>query len=162
DVWQFALYSGCRNEEIQNIRVEDIKDDYLVCRNIKASNLKGFDVFRYVLLTDELLALVKKLSADLKSDDYLLVPNESNRRNVMNISSRAFSHYTKAISDEPLRFKDLRNTYTTEMIRNLGATMAEVLGDLHSDFATTKYHYLNKEEIFKANKGIRLFGTSEI
>ena len=113
---------------------------------------------RLVWLNEELLSLVNRLKKGLSPEDYLLAPDESNRENLMHVTSRAFSHYWKRISDRELRFHDLRNTYATEMIRTYGAQTAAILGDLHSDIAVTTQHYLNKEEILKSNRGNRLFG----
>ena len=76
---------------------------------------------------------------------------------MMNIVSRAFSHYWSKISERDLTFHDRRSTYATAMIKLFGPQMSEILGGLHSDSAVTIQHYLNKEEVMKKNVGKRLF-----
>ena len=158
DVWKFALYSGCRKTEIQEVRVKDVRQDHIICLNQKSSKKKKEEVFRLVWLNEELLSLVSSLKKGLSQDDFLLAPEEKNRENMMHIVSRAFSHYWSKISDRDLRFHDLRNIYVLEMIKRYGTEMADVLGGLHSDSAVTIRHYLNKEEVLKHNKRKKLFG----
>ncbi len=157
--WKFALFSGCRKGEIQEVRVQDIGEDHISCVDQKASKKKKDRVVRLIWLNEELQTLVNEIKQGLNPEDYLIAPQEENRNNMMHIVSRAFSHFWSKISERELTFHDLRNTYATEMIRNYGAATAEILGGLHSELSVTKQHYLNKEEILKSKRGSSLFGS---
>lgn len=160
DIWRFALFSGCRPEEIRNVK--DIKEDYILVKNYKVSRSKNEDVFRYVVLIKELHDLVKELieKNQLAEEDYLLADEETNRVNMMNVCSLAFSHYWKLISDERRIFYDLRNTYATRMIEKIGNRFEGVTG-LHSNIRTTSVNYLNTDKILSSIRRTQLFDANK-
>ncbi len=157
DVWRFAMYSGARNNEIAFIKVKDIETDYIRCRNNKVST-KEKEVFRLIYFTNELIELVDQLKKGLSNDDYLLAPDELNRRNMIDVASKAFTHYMNKISDEGFQLYDCRSTYSTELRKVFDSETAHLLGDLHARSTTTIQNYINKQELFKIHKGKKLFG----
>lgn len=158
DGWRLALYTGCRPEELRNIKVGDIFENHVAVQNLKVSRLKGSEVVRLIPISFELRGILEHLigSQGLKETDYILAPMESNRLQVSRILSSAFSHYWKQVSDRDVRFYDLRTTYATEMVSKFGAEFSGTLG-LHTDIATTLEHYVNNERVIEKMSNIQLF-----
>lgn len=159
DAWEYALYSGCRPEEIGNVKLEDVRDKHIVSKNLKASRATKREEIRFVPILAELHTLINRLVIDhnLQPNDYLIAPFEKNRTAMMRTVSNAFSHYWKQISDDSRIFYDLRNTYATAMLEIVGAEFKGRIG-LHADLATTIKNYQNEQKSLENMFGKSLFG----
>ncbi|WP_421762726.1 hypothetical protein [Ekhidna sp.] len=143
--WAFELYTGCRYEEIQTIKVKDIKEDHIATKDHKASRKKKEDVIRLIPMIDELRDLCARLSKGSSPDDYLIAPKETNRKNVTSKLSVGFTHYWAQVSDrKDVTFYSLKNSYATEMVKRFGDKV-----NLHLDFNTTMKNYVNELELIK-------------
>lgn len=55
DVWSFAMYSGCRPEEIVFVRLKNIKEKHIALMNYKVSRAKKIEVLRVIPISSELI-----------------------------------------------------------------------------------------------------------
>ena len=154
--WEFSLYSGCRRSEVANIKVADVKKDHLICRNEKVSNLKKREVIRIIPIPEELKKLLDKVLANRKPDQYLIAPDETNRKRVGNQLSKAFSHYWDQLGQDKRTMKDLRNTYSTAMLLAKEQKGFSNIG-LHENDSTTLRHYGNELELVRAVNGKKIY-----
>lgn len=153
DGWSFMLFTGCRYEELQQIKVKDIKEDFIKSKDHKASKLKRQEVIRFIPMITELKELCDNLVKGRSDNDFLIAPDEKNRSNVTRILSSAFTHYWKLVSNrDDVTFYSLKNSYSTQAIKKFGTT------NIHQDINTTMKNYVNDIEIVKNQSGINLYG----
>jgi integrase len=158
DIFTFALWSGCRPEEIHQAKVADIHTNHLKAINYKVSKAKGSgQVIRMVAMIAELRQLLDTIVErdQLKPSDYIIAPLETNRPNVTRVASDAFTHYISQITEEKYRFYDLRNTYSTIMYKTFGRKFGGKVG-VHSIWDTTVEHYVNDEELINEFNGVKV------
>lgn len=159
EAWELSLYSGCRPEELVNFKVSDIRSNHIVGVNFKVSRAKKDERVRMIPLFAELEEHISKIirKRDLKTNDFLIAPEESNRGAVMKVISNAFSHYWNQLYDTKRRFYDLRNTFATAAIPIVGKDFSGRIG-LHEKLATTIEHYQNEQKVLEELRGKKLFG----
>ena len=158
EAWRLYLYTGRRRGDLPHIKVSQVKEHYIHC--IESKTEKTGSNIKLIPMTTELRSLVEDLISrdNLTPDDYLLAPGETNRDQVRNISSDAFTHYWRQLNiDRHVTLNSLRNTYATFGRRMWGADFEGLIG-LHVSVKTTDANYVNKEEIAKEYSGAKMFG----
>ena len=156
DAWRLYLYTGRRRGDLPHIKVSQVKEHYIHC--IESKTEQSGSNIKLIPMTEELKSLVRELTKNLSPDDYLLAPHETNRNQVRNISSDAFTHYWRQLNiDRHVTLNSLRNTYATFGRRMWGSEFEGLIG-LHVSVKTTDANYVNKEEIAKTYSGEKMFG----
>lgn len=155
DILLFALMTACRRNEILNVRYKDVyfDDRYIhICNHDNFKTKSGKD--RYIPLSDELMAILKKYYYDSNNILYNLNPDD----NIFNHKSFSVTHYFKKICrklnlPESYHFHCLRHTSLSNM-SNAGASLMSIKDIAgHSDISTTqKYlHSISKDMLSAVN-----------
>lgn len=172
DAVEFGLLTGRRNEEIVQMKwnnIEDEKGDMLDIRAIdfKVSRQKGLEGNNlkpiYVPITDELKDLLFRMGYEKYkgSDKYILAPEETMKRETVNkFMSHAFPHYYKQLlTGRDLSFKCLRKTYISNLSGFLGIDNARLITK-HSGTQVMEEHYVDKKVIVHTARNFKMFGKS--
>lgn len=159
DGCKLGLETGCRREELVQMKFSDVIEYEDGTMNIRVENLKVNRIqnrshesekkYSYIPVTTSLRDLLEALGYDhfRRTDTYILAPEigKEQRRGMMDALSRGFGHYYNlAFPGETLTFKSLRKTYITNL--NLFMGNARAITGHSSDQVLTE-HYLDKEVI---------------
>lgn len=136
DIILFALYTGMRQGEICNIRLEDIHDNVIVLENSSSFTTKE-DEARIVSIADDIKYIPEKYKAN---NEYLF--EYMGRRVKENAVSHNFWRYVRRAGVNPkYNFHCLRKTFAT-MLLSAGVDLkiiSEMLG--HSSYRVTEEYY---------------------
>jgi integrase len=150
DIVQAALMTGCRFGELTRLVASDFKNHAVHVRRSKSGRE------RYVVLTDEGIALFDHLCAGKPSDHPLFVWTKSQQRDALRRALAA------AAITPPITFHGLRHTYASHAIMN-GVPLMVVAQNLgHADTRMVERHYghLAKSYVRDAIRaGAPTFGT---
>ena len=134
DYYTILTYSGLRSSEARLLKVEDIREDFIMIPNSKSGE------FRSVPIHENIKPIIKRLSKGKKKSDYLFINKDGKpytrfgfQKTLQYAKKRA--GITETIS--PHRF---RHSFATELLRK-GVdlkTVQELLG--HSTIATTEIY----------------------
>lgn len=138
----FALYSGCRLNEIINIQWSDIdlNNKTITIRN-KSNFLTKSRKFRTIPISDNILTILNQIllkKINVSPDDYVFTKENSKFPYDKSYISRKFKHYLrKAGLPEKFHFHCLRHTFATHFLKATHNIYyaKELLG--HSDIKTT-------------------------
>ena len=150
----FAIYTGCRINEILNIQRNDIDLDKKIITIRNKSNFKTKSGrIRQIPISEKLIVILKqfyegKILNINYGEDYLFT-NESDMKYNRNYVSMQFKKYLRmAELDEKYHFHCLRHTFITNLIKkgvNINYVM-EIAG--HSDISTTmNYIHIVTEDL---------------
>lgn len=153
NAFKLALQTGTRREELVSLKWSDIIELEQGIKVFKIQNLKvnriqtgqdqGVNI-RYIPITKGLEKLLIELGMKKNEgkEKYILdrEPNCSNQH-MMQLISRAFSHYIAKTTNRKIEFKDLRKTYITKLTMALGDEAKMYTG--HANNEVIKKHYLS-------------------
>lgn len=168
--YQIALETGARRENLVLLKTSDVIEDetgpvVLRIENIKVNNIMHLvteEEKRYipVPITENLKKLIADVYEKYKTtgeDQYLVAPEVTEGREsaMLDIISRAFSHYYKQLNTgKELTFGSLRKAYTTQMEIFTGGRAETVTG--HSNRKVLR-HYVVPEIVARAARGFSVF-----
>lgn len=168
DAFILGLITGCRNQEVANMKysdfIFDVEIPYLIARDIKGSKLRQKETTREIYLNQDMIDLLmhERHQALIDTDRYLIGEGEEvlSREYVGDFLGRAFTYYKEQAGiTKNVHFKNLRKTFATKKEIREGKNSASK--DLHRGGDTTKRHYLNDLAIAAAaEKNDRIFGES--
>lgn len=150
--WKLSLYTGLRREEWATLTFMDIVERngqrLIITDNKKVERITGKVCSpKVVPLSSELEQLIDELGYDRYrgSDRFLVHPERTETfKTIMDVSSKAFTHYYKTIFGEEgfKQMRCLRKTY----ISNTYNVVGDEVGDFtsQSDKNMIADHYLNK------------------
>jgi integrase len=162
---KLALETGCRREELIQMKFEDIieikgEKPYLRVENLKVNRINGLvdhkkKIYTPIPISHGLIELLKELGINEYQNTarYLLAPEKTEHRNaLMDYLTRAFTHFYKLINpNAELKFKNLRKTNLTyKKIFNSSNTT-------HSKGGVIEKHYEDKVAIARGLFGYQLF-----
>ncbi len=140
----FALYTGCRKEEMEEARVRDIhlSDNIIYLRNLKTES-DSENQFRLVQIHAELGPVLVSRIKDRKPDDYLFPEVRFHSHNWPHIQMRAAC---KTLGISYKRFHGLRHTFATYLLAG-GVDLRQAMAALgHKRMETTqRYTHLAKQ-----------------
>ncbi len=152
--FKLALQTGLRNDEIIRLRWSDLSS---IDMDKKAFEINDFKVNRkqfgteigrnkkIVPLTAGLMDLLNELDFEKNMGKEIPILDTNNYGNIQTIEkaiSRGFGHYIKLVTDKPLQFKNLRKTYISHLVMQLGDKAKLFTG--HSDDEVLMNHYISK------------------
>lgn len=169
EAYKLGLFTGRRREEIVRLRFSDIKTDkkgrilYIESSHLKVDRANNVNeearTFVRISATKSLVALLYELGYDeyKGKDIYILAPDEKmERKTMMDIISKSFSHYHKQLGCEKnLLFKNLRKTYMTAAYKKYGEK-ARILTD-SSSISVFEKNYTDFKVLLDANDGFDVF-----
>lgn len=144
-----SVFVGARPKEIVQMKWSDISQDYLVIQNSKMGGKN------YVYIHPDLAQVLASLQAKSNSEDeYILVPDFTNRNQLQSLCSKAFSHFLKlsGIKKEVTMY-NLRHTYVNALYNLIGEEGLSV----HHKKETAVRHYLSKRKKHDLQEGKKLF-----
>lgn len=174
EVFLLALFIGRRREGLVTMKFKEITEDefgkpkYITTNDIKFN--KRYRLFHendkkkiIIPISLELEELLYSLGYEENkgTDKYIIATNSKEQRDtIMNLVSKAFSHYWKQFSiEEGVNFKALRKTYINEMPVRFG-DRAKIITNGGSNDVINK-HYADVMRIVRELKGKRLYEDSE-
>lgn len=152
--FKLAVQTGLRNDEIIQLKWSDLAN---IDNEKKAFQINDFKVNRkqfgteigankkIVPLTAGLKDLLNELGFEENVGKDIPILETNNYGNISTIEkaiSRGFSHYIKFVTDKPLQFKNLRKTYISHLVMQLGDKAKLFTG--HSDDEVLMNHYISK------------------
>lgn len=149
------LLTGERRDGIFYLKWEHQEGNYLKIPNYKINRkekIREIKEYRDLLITPDLADLLLKIGG---SEGYILCPERTNRDQVKNECSRAFTHFWKVAGHkEKRKLSHLRKTYVTRM--------RVILGDLAKTLKINKEdtqidYYISQKEVQKKIEGKRIF-----
>jgi integrase len=170
DAVEFGLLTGRRNEEIVQMKWNNIHEDergnllYIQAIDFKVSRQKGLEGNNqkpiYVPITDELKDLLFRMGYEIykESDKYILAPEESMQRDTISkFMTHSFPHYYKLLgTDRNLSYKCLRKTYISRLSAFMGIDNARLITK-HSGTQVMEEHYVDKKIIGHTAKNFKMF-----
>ena len=174
EVILLALFTGRRREGLVTMKFKEITQDefgkpkYITTNDIKFN--KRYRLFHendkkkiIIPVSLELEELLYSLGYEENkgTDKYIIATNSKEQRDtIMNLVSKAFSHYWKQFSkEEHVNFKALRKTYINEMLARFG-DRAKIITHGGSNDVINK-HYADVMRIVRELKGKRLYEDPE-
>jgi integrase len=152
--FKLAIETGLRNDEIIRLKWSDLST---IDKDKKAFQINDFKVNRkqygkeegknkkIVPLTAGLMDLLNELGfEENKGKEFTILDtkNYGSDSTIEKAISRAFGHYIKLVTDKPLQFKNLRKTYISHLVMQLGDKAKLFTG--HSDDEVLMNHYISK------------------
>lgn len=152
--FRLAIESGLRNDEIILLKWSDLST---IDKDKKAFQINDFKVNRkqfgteegknkkIVPLTAGLIDLLNELGFEENIGKDVPILDTNNYGSISTIEkaiSRGFGHYIKQVTDKPLQFKNLRKTYISHLVMQLGDKAKLFTG--HSDDEVLMNHYISK------------------
>lgn len=152
DAIKLKAFTGRRNEEIfimkwSNIIYENGLPIYMISPNIKINRLRNnlspedFEI-TYIPIIKELEIFLQEKGMKQNSDEYIIAPNEVNRKTITEHASKAFTFFFKKLSRSyHLEMGSLRSTYITSQdiySRRQGQKIQQ-----HTNSRITEKHYIN-------------------
>jgi integrase len=153
-----SLLTGERLDGVVLLKWSHIEGNFFKIPNFKVNRIQKVDsYYSYTPITTDLAELL--LSFDTSDQEgYIVVPEHTNRETLKRFISRAFTHYwTLTGLKRKVTFKNLRKTYETRLTAAIGNKAMFVK---HTDDKTAIKHYLDKMELLKSTKDVRLYDTS--
>ncbi|WP_396197142.1 tyrosine-type recombinase/integrase [Flavobacterium sp.] len=169
DGFKLFLFSGCRREEVVDLRWSDIYHSgetyFFMINNKKVernNNISG-EFYKYIPINSDLFDLLMELGYDEKktSNDFILCPNRyESTLTIMNTLSKSFTFYkNKAGIQKNISLKNLRKTYLSWVNQVMGSE-TRILSS-HSTDKVLIEHYLDPTILSAIQKGtlnIKVFG----
>jgi integrase len=159
-----AAETGLRREELSELRFCDIIEEgaqkpYLKVKNIKVNRIKDLEdpeewEYLPIPISSGSIELLKKLGIEEHkgSSRYILAPEKKNRNAIMDILTRAFTHFYKLVNPNGnLNFKNLRKTNLTYK------RVMDRYNTTHSNDRVLKEHYEDRVIIARNLFGYKLF-----
>lgn len=157
DAFQLGLYTGGRREEFMKAKWNNIKIDEegemaeLTLKDFKVSRSRGIyndqkAINKPISINPELKELLLSLGFNEKrgKDEYILEPNEINRKRLVTQLSAGFNHFYSSLkTGRPGKCKHLRKTYITSAIKTYGVNGVALSGNT---LAIAWDHYNSKIE----------------
>lgn len=168
DIATYGIFSGRRLTELCFSKWSDVKSidgspAYIEFIDRKATSRKNSPDAKPKIITVPLIPQLKDflINAGMESkigkDEFIIAPNEINRKGMTGIVSAAFSHYYKQIDNEKhLTFHCLRRTYLTQLTKVAGPELSRLYGG-HQQFSTMQNHYLNPKELLPKVNDLKIF-----
>lgn len=169
DGFKLFLFSGCRREEVVDLRWSDIyhsDETYFFMINNKKvernNNISG-EFYKYIPINSDLFDLLMELGYEEKktSNDFILCPDRyESTLTIMNTLSKSFTFYkNKAGIQKNISLKNLRKTYLSWVNQVMGSE-TRILSS-HSTDKVLQEHYLDPTILSAIQKGtlnIKVFG----
>ena len=165
--FKLAIETGLRNDEIIRLKWSDLST---IEKEKKAFQINDFKVNRkqfgteigvnkkIVPLTAGLKDILNELGFEKNIGKDIPILETNNYGNISTIEkaiSRGFSHYIKFVTDKPLQFKNLRKTYISHLVMQLGDKAKLFTG--HSDDEVLMKHYISRAWIAGGLSDFRVF-----
>jgi integrase len=169
DGFKLFLFSGCRREEVVDLRWSDIYHSgetyFFMINNKKVernNNISG-EFYKYIPINSDLFDLLMELGYEEKktSNDFILCPDRyESTLTIMNTLSKSFTFYKdKAGIQKNISLKNLRKTYLSWVNQVMGSE-TRILSS-HSTDKVLQEHYLDPTILSTIQKGtlnIKVFG----
>jgi integrase len=166
DAFILGLITGCRNQEIANMKYSDYKFNdqtpHLIAKDIKGSKLRQKETVRKININEDMMDFLKtdRHRNLLDADQYIIAGDDDikSRKYLAGFFGKAFTYYREQAGiTKKVFFKTLRKTYATLCAIRDGKESASQ--DIHRGSSTTQKHYFNDLVIQAAvQKKGRLFG----
>ncbi len=146
-----SVFVGARTEEIANLRWSNVQDNYIAFLNQKVNRGgKTKKVVReYIYIHSQLAQLLASMD-QTDPEDYILVPEWENRKQLQTFVSKAFSHFIKVAGiDKEVTLYNLRHTFINTVYAVVGE---KFLGTLNKKETAIK-HYLSKKKKIESPTG---------
>lgn len=157
-VFVLSLLIGERLDGVVLLRWTHIEGNFFKIPNFKVNRIQKVDkYYSYTPITTDLAELL--LQFDMTDQEgYIVEPGVANRATLKKFITKAFTHFWRLTGlKRKVSFKTLRKTYETRLTAAIGEKAMFVK---HTDDKTAIKHYLDKMELLKATKDIRLYDTS--
>ena len=159
--YRLALSTGGRPDGLTGLKYEDITPDFVRLHNTKVENKKNIDIIQLIIRTQEFNEVFEELCSfyNLRNGDYVLEPEETNRKKLSNHASKAWTHYWRQGN---FHYKatcyELKDTHITLMLGKIPPELYQGMYGAHKELKTSIENYA-KEEILVGNyKGVSLLG----
>ena len=174
NAFKLFLFTGCRREEVVDLKWSDIwvtengskffmVDNLKVNRSLKQNN----SAKKHIPVNKDLEDLLNEMGWTEKkeSQDYIIFPDRNVQSiTIMNDLSKAFTHYKKGAGIEKnISLKSLRKTYITWVNRVMEGETGLLTS--HSTGKVLQDYYIDKKvltAIEEATLKIKIFGETEI
>ncbi len=153
--FKLAISIGERLDGLVNLKWKDVKENYIGIPNWKVNRTLNTDVYySYTPITKDLAELLTQLEMK-KENDYLIVPDWSNRNTLKKFITKAFTHFwRKTEIDKQVSFRHLRKTYITRMVDLIGEKAKHIK---HTNDKTVIKHYLAEKELLEDLRNVKLY-----
>lgn len=156
--YRLAIETGERRDGLAYMRWNNINMKTSIIRilNHKLSNMEKQEIIRKIPITKSLKKLLIEMGYEKykATDQYLIAPEQANRKTIMDKISKSFNHFIqKAGIDRDLSFRHLRKTYATLMYKYFGESAGQITGQSIDNIIK---NYLNKEVIMLQAKNLTL------
>lgn len=169
DGFRLFLLTGGRREEVVNLRWSDVFISpsgvkFFRIKNIKVERIKNKEgIYKYIPINEDLFNLLAEMGYEKNknSDDYILSPDRDvSALTIMNILSKAFTHYRKGAGiKKDISLKNLRKTYLT-WVNQVMNSDTKILSS-HSTDGVLQEYYIDPTVLSTIEKGaleIKIFG----
>lgn len=175
DAFFLGLYTGGRLEEITHMKWNDFVfndenkisfielSDFKIMRARKDWKNNSEEKKKRVEMTPhfEMLLTDMGMSQKIGSDEYILAPERSNRKQLGTDISKAFSHYIALLKlPEEKTFKHLRKTYLTNTFIESANEQEFLAKGGHTNMDTPKKHYIDWKVVLEARRK-KMYGESD-
>ncbi|WP_462250378.1 hypothetical protein [Ekhidna sp.] len=157
--YRLEFCTGGRPEDIAELKVDHVLDDFIRFKDFKVSRKKKTERIRMRIRTKEFDDLFDELVKHygLKPGMYLIEPEEANRKKIIRHASKAWTHYWKQLDvGYHATFYDLRGTYATIMSEQFGTAYEGIFG-MHDSHRTTRRNYNSKQKMLSKLRGKPMF-----
>lgn len=156
--YRLAIETGERRDGLAFMRWSNINMKTSIIRilNHKLSNMEKQEIIRKIPITKSLKKLLLEMGYEKfkATDQYLIAPEQANRKTIMDKISKSFNHFIqKAGIERELSFRHLRKTYATLMYKYFGESAGQITGQSIDNIIK---NYLNKEVIMLQAKNLTL------